>query len=230
MTPLPARKQAMPRSGSATTHSAHADLRVRMRRVRGALRGARRRRDEHRACRECAAAGATRLMSAPARPPKLVKPAAATARRRRRTRAPTAAAQVAFKASASARGAPEASGDGREPRAERAASGSSRSTARPRLHACPLAETRTKVVFGAGNADADLMFVGEAPGAEEDRQGLPFVGRAGGAAQRAARGDRDDARGRLHRKRPQMPAARQPRSPAGRDRDLPPVPRRARSS
>ena len=45
---------------------------------------------------------------------------------------------------------------------------------------CPLAETRTKVVFGAGNADADLMFVGEAPGAEEDRQGLPFVGRAGG--------------------------------------------------
>jgi len=45
---------------------------------------------------------------------------------------------------------------------------------------CPLSETRTTVVFGAGNADADLMFVGEAPGAEEDRQGLPFVGRAGG--------------------------------------------------
>ena len=45
---------------------------------------------------------------------------------------------------------------------------------------CPLAESRTKVVFGAGDADADLMFVGEAPGAEEDRQGLPFVGRAGG--------------------------------------------------
>jgi len=44
---------------------------------------------------------------------------------------------------------------------------------------CPLGETRTKAVFGAGNADADLMFVGEAPGAEEDRQGLPFVGRAG---------------------------------------------------
>jgi uracil-DNA glycosylase len=44
---------------------------------------------------------------------------------------------------------------------------------------CPLYETRTKTVFGAGNADADLMFVGEAPGAEEDRQGLPFVGRAG---------------------------------------------------
>jgi len=45
---------------------------------------------------------------------------------------------------------------------------------------CPLAQTRTNVVFGAGDADADLMFIGEAPGAEEDRQGLPFVGRAGG--------------------------------------------------
>jgi uracil-DNA glycosylase len=45
---------------------------------------------------------------------------------------------------------------------------------------CPLSETRTRVVFGSGNADADLMFVGEAPGAEEDRRGLPFVGRAGG--------------------------------------------------
>jgi uracil-DNA glycosylase family 4 len=45
---------------------------------------------------------------------------------------------------------------------------------------CPqLAETRTTVVFGSGNADADLMFVGEAPGANEDRQGLPFVGQAG---------------------------------------------------
>ena len=45
---------------------------------------------------------------------------------------------------------------------------------------CPqLAATRTTVVFGAGNADADLMFVGEAPGAKEDKQGLPFVGSAG---------------------------------------------------
>jgi uracil-DNA glycosylase family 4 len=45
---------------------------------------------------------------------------------------------------------------------------------------CPeLAATRQTVVFGAGNADADLMFVGEAPGANEDRQGLPFVGAAG---------------------------------------------------
>jgi uracil-DNA glycosylase len=44
---------------------------------------------------------------------------------------------------------------------------------------CPLHETRTTVVFGAGNADAELMFVGEAPGANEDRLGLPFVGQAG---------------------------------------------------
>jgi uracil-DNA glycosylase family 4 len=44
---------------------------------------------------------------------------------------------------------------------------------------CPLHETRTNVVFGAGNADAELMFVGEAPGANEDLQGLPFVGQAG---------------------------------------------------
>lgn len=44
---------------------------------------------------------------------------------------------------------------------------------------CPLHETRTSVVFGAGDSDADLMFVGEAPGADEDRTGMPFVGRAG---------------------------------------------------
>jgi DNA polymerase len=42
-----------------------------------------------------------------------------------------------------------------------------------------LAATRKTVVFGNGNADADLMFVGEAPGASEDEQGLPFVGQAG---------------------------------------------------
>jgi len=44
---------------------------------------------------------------------------------------------------------------------------------------CPLSQGRTNVVFGNGNADADLMFVGEAPGQQEDLQGLPFVGRAG---------------------------------------------------
>ncbi len=44
---------------------------------------------------------------------------------------------------------------------------------------CPLHESRNRVVFGNGNADADLMFVGEGPGQQEDIQGLPFVGRAG---------------------------------------------------
>jgi DNA polymerase len=44
---------------------------------------------------------------------------------------------------------------------------------------CPLHTTRTNVVFGVGNNKADLMFVGEGPGADEDEQGIPFVGRAG---------------------------------------------------
>jgi DNA polymerase len=44
---------------------------------------------------------------------------------------------------------------------------------------CPLHETRTQGVFSDGNPDADIVFVGEAPGREEDRQGKPFVGEAG---------------------------------------------------
>ena len=44
---------------------------------------------------------------------------------------------------------------------------------------CALAKTRTQVVFGSGSPDADLMFVGEAPGFHEDKQGVPFVGAAG---------------------------------------------------
>ncbi|MGH8244568.1 MAG: uracil-DNA glycosylase, partial [Steroidobacteraceae bacterium] len=44
---------------------------------------------------------------------------------------------------------------------------------------CGLCETRTQTVFGTGNRSARLMVIGEAPGAEEDRQGEPFVGRAG---------------------------------------------------
>ena len=44
---------------------------------------------------------------------------------------------------------------------------------------CELAKTRTQTVFGVGNPDADWMIIGEAPGAEEDRRGEPFVGRAG---------------------------------------------------
>ena len=45
--------------------------------------------------------------------------------------------------------------------------------------ACGLAQTRTQTVFGTGDADADWLFVGEAPGAEEDKRGEPFVGAAG---------------------------------------------------
>jgi len=44
---------------------------------------------------------------------------------------------------------------------------------------CSLAESRTQVVFGVGNPDADLLFIGEAPGFHEDKQGEPFVGAAG---------------------------------------------------
>ena len=44
---------------------------------------------------------------------------------------------------------------------------------------CALSKERTNVVFGSGSESADLMFIGEGPGAEEDKQGLPFVGKAG---------------------------------------------------
>ena len=48
-----------------------------------------------------------------------------------------------------------------------------------RCHACTLADTRTNVVFGVGAENAEVLFIGEAPGANEDAQGEPFVGRAG---------------------------------------------------
>lgn len=48
-----------------------------------------------------------------------------------------------------------------------------------RCHACSLANTRTNCVFGVGNQNAKLLFVGEAPGEQEDLSGVPFVGRAG---------------------------------------------------
>lgn len=46
-------------------------------------------------------------------------------------------------------------------------------------HKCPLGDTRTNCVFGTGSREAELMFVGEAPGEQEDLSGTPFVGRAG---------------------------------------------------
>ena len=45
---------------------------------------------------------------------------------------------------------------------------------------CSLCQSRTQTVFGQGDPDAGLMFIGEGPGQNEDEQGLPFVGRAGG--------------------------------------------------
>jgi uracil-DNA glycosylase len=53
---------------------------------------------------------------------------------------------------------------------------------------CPLHQTRTQAVFGAGHPDADLMFVGEAPGFHEDQQGIPFVGQAGKLLERLLAG------------------------------------------
>src|SRR4029453_13675650 len=54
---------------------------------------------------------------------------------------------------------------------------------RERVRVCTkcahLARSRTQTVFGVGNPDAEIMFIGEAPGADEDQQGEPFVGRAG---------------------------------------------------
>ena len=82
--------------------------------------------------------------------------------------------------------------------------------------ACPLAASRTTVVFSGGNAKADLMFVGEAPGHEEDLQGEPFVGRSGKLLDRliaeelGARPDR-----LLHLQCRQVPAPGQPGSTAG---------------
>ena len=60
---------------------------------------------------------------------------------------------------------------------------------------CRLCENRTNIVFGIGNKEADIMFIGEGPGADEDMQGLPFVGKAGKLMNMAFEGlgiNRDD--------------------------------------
>ena len=85
---------------------------------------------------------------------------------------------------------------------------------------CRLAEARTQVVFGSGDPNADLMFVGEAPGFHEDKQGVPFVGQAGKLLERLLEGiglSRSDV---YICKRAQMPSSGQPRPAAGRDRGL----------
>ena len=53
---------------------------------------------------------------------------------------------------------------------------------------CKLCENRTNIVFGTGNKNADIMCIGEGPGADEDKQGIPFVGRAGQLMNKAFEG------------------------------------------
>ena len=73
---------------------------------------------------------------------------------------------------------------------------------------CPLGQTRTNSVFGVGNREADILFVGEGPGEQEDLKGEPFVGKAGQLLNRileAAGHWNEQGRERLHRQRRQMP-------------------------
>ena len=80
---------------------------------------------------------------------------------------------------------------------------------------CALSQSRTQVVFGNGHPNADLMFVGEAPGFHEDQQGIPFVGQAGKLLDKLLAGIGLDARRRLRREHAEVPPARQPRPAAG---------------
>ena len=89
---------------------------------------------------------------------------------------------------------------------------------------CPqLAATRTTVVFGSGNADADLMFVGEAPGRQRGQAG-PAVRRPGGAAAGQLLGEIGLTRRTSSWRTSSMPASRQPRPAAAGDRRLPGLP------
>ena len=82
---------------------------------------------------------------------------------------------------------------------------------------CRLAEGRTQVVFGSGHPHADLMFVGEAPGFHEDKQGVPFVGQAGKLLDKLLAGIGLTRDRRVRCERAEVPASREPRSAAGRD-------------
>ncbi len=145
-----------------------------------------------------------------------------------RSQAPAAAATSPAAALAAATPAVRAAG---APAAELAARWEALRTQVPACTRCALHQTRTQGVFGVGPERVDWLVIGEAPGAEEDRRGEPFVGAAGqllDAMLRAIGLDRKQQR--LHRQRAQEPPAGQPRPEARGGGSLPAVPAGARSS
>ena len=88
---------------------------------------------------------------------------------------------------------------------------------------CALKSTATRLVFADGNPQARVMFVGEAPGRDEDIEGLPFVGRSGQLLDRMIAAIGLDRSQRLYRQRHSLAAARQPHADAAGDTDLPAV-------
>ena len=88
---------------------------------------------------------------------------------------------------------------------------------------CALKRTATNTVFADGNPSAPVMIIGEAPGAEEDRTGRPFVGRAGQLLDRMLAAIGLDRSQRADHQRHLLAAARQPQAEHGRDRLLPAV-------
>ena len=83
---------------------------------------------------------------------------------------------------------------------------------------CKLHASRRSIVFGVGAEDAPLMFVGEAPGEQEDRRGEPFVGPAGELLDKMIVAMGWTARQRLHREHHEVPSAREPQPAARRAR------------
>jgi len=108
-----------------------------------------------------------------------LQPAARGAARAAATPAATAVAACTAASPLAPAAVPVAPAPPTAPPAERAAHLAQVGTEASVCTRCRLAEGRRTVVFGTGNPDADLMFIGEGPGAEEDRQGIPFVGPAG---------------------------------------------------
>ena len=87
-----------------------------------------------------------------------------------------------------------------------------------RFEGCGLKATATQLVFADGSPHARIMLVGEAPGADEDRMGRPFVGRAGTVARQDARRDRPRSDQGLHRQCRSLASARQPDADCPRKR------------